>query len=44
MSLRNAVSKFKDCIELVAESTNLQRELADALNWISKLRQTALLN
>nr|XP_016938411.1 uncharacterized protein LOC108016288 [Drosophila suzukii] len=44
MSLRNAVSKFKDCIELVAESTNLQRQLADALNWIAKLRQTALLN
>ncbi|XP_016938411.3 uncharacterized protein [Drosophila suzukii] len=44
MSLRNAVSKFKDCIELVAESTNLQRQLVDALNWIAKLRQTALLN
>ncbi|KAH8344147.1 hypothetical protein KR084_005528 [Drosophila pseudotakahashii] len=44
MSLRNAVSKFKDCIELVAESTNLQRQLGEALDWIAKLRQNALLN
>ncbi|XP_017008355.1 uncharacterized protein [Drosophila takahashii] len=44
MSLRNAVSKFKDCIELVAESTNLQRQLGEALDWIAKLRQSELLN
>ncbi|XP_017082290.1 uncharacterized protein LOC108115371 [Drosophila eugracilis] len=43
MSLRNAVSKFKDCIELVAESTNLQRQLGQALDWITKLRRSALL-
>ncbi|KAH8340564.1 hypothetical protein KR059_001257, partial [Drosophila kikkawai] len=43
MSLRNAVSKFKDCVELVAESTNLQRQLCDVLDWITKLRQTPLL-
>ncbi|XP_017114683.1 uncharacterized protein LOC108137481 [Drosophila elegans] len=44
MSLRHAVSKFKDCIELVAESTNLQRQLGETLNWIAKLRQISLLN
>ncbi|XP_017044270.1 uncharacterized protein LOC108090194 [Drosophila ficusphila] len=44
MSLRNAVSKFKDCIDLVAESTNLQRQLGQTLDWIAKLRKSALLN
>ncbi|KAH8292213.1 hypothetical protein KR054_007093 [Drosophila jambulina] len=43
MSLRNAVSKFKDCVELVAQSTNLQRQLCDVLDWIAKLRQSPLL-
>ncbi|KAH8265565.1 hypothetical protein KR038_010668 [Drosophila bunnanda] len=43
MSLRNAVSKFKNCVELVAESTNLQRQLSDVLDWITKLRQSPLL-
>ncbi|BFF89817.1 uncharacterized protein DMAD_08486 [Drosophila madeirensis] len=42
MSLRHAVTKFRDCIELVAESTNLQRQLTDVLSWISKLRQSVL--
>jgi len=44
MSLRNAVNKFKDCIELVAESTNLQRQLGEALDSITKLRRSALLS
>ncbi|XP_030376352.1 uncharacterized protein LOC115625444 [Scaptodrosophila lebanonensis] len=39
MSLRGAVLKFKDCIELVVESTNLQRELNTVLRSIGKLRQ-----
>ncbi|KAH8369438.1 hypothetical protein KR009_010822 [Drosophila setifemur] len=43
MSLRNAMVKFKDSIELVAESTNLQRQLGEVLDWIAKLRQIALL-
>ncbi|EDV35282.1 uncharacterized protein Dana_GF11637 [Drosophila ananassae] len=43
MSLRNAATKFKDCIELVAESTNLQRQLGEVLGWIAKLRQSPVL-
>ncbi|KAH8386217.1 hypothetical protein KR200_006486 [Drosophila serrata] len=43
MSLRNAVSKFKNCVELVAESANLQRQLGDVLEWITKMRQSPLL-
>ncbi|KAL7728853.1 hypothetical protein ACLKA6_004199 [Drosophila palustris] len=43
MSLRNAVEKFKKSIELVAESTNLQRELSKVLNGIDRLRRTLAL-
>ncbi|XP_023177015.2 uncharacterized protein LOC111603591 [Drosophila hydei] len=43
MSLRNAVDKFKRTIELIAESTNLQRELNKVLNGIGRLRQSAAL-
>ncbi|KAH8306273.1 hypothetical protein KR018_005861 [Drosophila ironensis] len=43
MSLRNAVTKFKDCVELVVESTNIQRELGEVLAWIAKLRRSPLL-
>ncbi|KAH8359914.1 hypothetical protein KR093_009509 [Drosophila rubida] len=40
MSLRTAVERFKKSIELVAESTNLQRELAKILNGIDRLRRS----
>ncbi|XP_064549944.1 uncharacterized protein LOC135436301 [Drosophila montana] len=43
MSLRNAVERFKKTIELVAESTNLQRQLSTVLNGINRLRQTVAL-
>ncbi|ALC46622.1 CG14671 [Drosophila busckii] len=43
MSLRNAADKFKKSIELVAESTNLQRELNAVLNGIDRLRRCAAL-
>lgn len=44
MSLRNAVDKFKKSIELIAESTNLQRELNKLLNSINRLRRSEVLN
>ncbi|KAH8407133.1 hypothetical protein KR222_007951 [Zaprionus bogoriensis] len=43
MSLRNAVEQFKKSIELVAESTNLQRELNRVLNGINRLRRCDVL-
>ncbi|XP_034113569.1 uncharacterized protein LOC132784799 [Drosophila nasuta] len=43
MSLRTAVERFKKSIELVAESTNLQRELAKVLNGIDRLRRSLAL-
>lgn len=43
MSLRNAVEKFKKSIELIAESTNLQRELNKVLNSINRLRRSDVL-
>ncbi|KAH8312113.1 hypothetical protein KR044_009454 [Drosophila immigrans] len=43
MSLRTAVERFKKSIELVAESTNLQRELAKVLNGIDRLRRSVAL-
>ncbi|XP_068153932.1 coiled-coil domain-containing protein 115 [Drosophila tropicalis] len=39
MSLRQAASKFKDCIELLAESANLQRQLDAVINNISSVKQ-----
>lgn len=43
INLRNAVERFKKAIELVAESTNLQRELSTVLSGINRLRQIVAL-
>ncbi|EDV98641.1 uncharacterized protein LOC6569960 [Drosophila grimshawi] len=43
LSLRNAMDKFKKCIEIVAESTNVQRELSAVLSGIDRLRRSVAL-